>query len=1129
MRFLWASIFLLIFFAFPANVLAASNQFVIIVNPIRGDDFFSLSGSKPVDNFKKELEVIKKDNLAATWLVRPDALANSEITAELKSLPASHEIGLFMEVTPTWAKLAGVNYHQSANWHSSGAVFLTGYSVEERHKLIDTAFDTFKKNFSLYPKSVGAWWIDAGSLSYMRDKFGVVANMDVADQYTTDNYQIWGQFFSTPFYPSKRNALTVASGPEQKIGLVTIQWATRDPFNAYGNGVLDSTYSVQANDYANQKFHTLGIDYFQKLLDIYLNNSNSSFGQVTVGMENDFSWGEFGDEYSKQIDEVGKRQRSGTAVLTMSNFASRYFGLFPKVTPSKTIFADDPLGSGGKVVWYQTLKYRVGWFYNSSGSVIRDLRIFRESLDEPCLEKACPELNLAMLETRNLDEVTFGDKWIIDEGKISDVKVRNLENGLEISYKNQTGQSRLITFLPNDVVIDKTSVPVDVAIAQAINNSRNLTKIEGNFNYSLKDSLQNVLATQFKNLGLFLVFALLAFYLPGLAILRKSNLDDRAKFILSFPVGIALFTLLSFILEYLHFRLALFLLPVLALILLKGRVVLPRPNWINFPVALLTLFGSISWLLVTVKNGLVYDFGLAFWGPHGHDGIWHLSLIESLKQGLPLQNPIFAATNLGNYHFFYDLLLAESSNLTKISSLDLYFRMFPFLISLLIGAVGYILVKSWFKSKLAGFFAVFFVYFGGSFGWTINFLKDRTFGGETLFWAQQGISTFINPPFAISVLALLTGLFLFNRVREDKDYNIGAIVPLVIIWGTLIEFKAYGGLLVLGSLAAVTAYELIKGNFKFLKISLPIGILSLAVFLPNNSGSSTLLVFQPLWLIHSMVDSVDRLNFIRLSQARIAGEDGGNYLKFIAAEIVGTVIFILGNLGTRIVGVLALRNNLFILAFLFLSVVVPLLFIQKGAAFNIVQFFYYFLLVSSLLAGAGLALFVKRLGALGWVIAVIILLATLPTTYNTLGQYLPPRPPSAISQGELEGLNFLKQQPTGMVLGFYFDKKIHDRYSAPIPLFAYESTAYVSAISNRPEFIADTVNLEILGVDYKGRYQIQKDIFAMREPELLKKLVKDNNITYIYAPKISNFDPNEEKFGLKKIFSNKEVDIFKVL
>lgn len=1140
MRFLIANFFIILFlslnFLVP-KVFAGENKFITIVNPVRGSDFFQLKDTRPINNVKKELEIIKEKNLSATWLIRPDALYDSEIVNFFKDLPETQEKGLFMEVTPTWANKAGVKYHQNQNWHSSGSVFLTGYSVEERQKLIDSAFEEFKEKFGFFPKSVGAWWIDAGSLVFMREKYGILANMDVADQYSTDNYQVWGQYFSTPFYPAKRNALVPASGEGQKIGVVTLQWATRDPFNSFGNGVLDSTYSVQANDYANKKYHSLDINYFKKLLSIYLDNPYSPFGQVTVGLENDFSWEEFGEEFKKQIGEISVRSQKGVAILTMSQFGEKYSKLFPQVSPPHIIFADDPLQSGGKVMWYQDTRYRVGWFYNQTGSVIRDLRLFRESIDEACFKKACSELNLAMQETKNLDEVTFGDKWIIDEGKLYDINFRKLINGVEISYKNQTGTKRVIAFLPNDIVVDKHSLTLQSTIDQAISGSRNTPKIEGKYNYILKNGLANVVFEQIKKLGIFVGFLIFFIYLPGSLILKKIDILQNEKFILSIPVGLSIFTLIVFVSGYLNIWWLILALPIISILVIKNNFLLPKLNFskANILIGLVIILGSVSWLLTSVKNGLIYDFGIGFWGPTGHDGIWHLSIIESVKKGLPPDNSIFSGEILKNYHYFYDLLLATTSNLTSIPAVDLYFRFFPFLVSLLIGLMSYCLAKQWFNSEKAALLTCFFVYFGGSFGWILSFFRNKSLGGETLFWAQQGISTLINPPFAISLLLFLGGLILFQKIIRKKEYQWSLIIPLVLIWGVLIEFKVYAGVLILASLAAVTLYELIKRNYGILKLSLPIATLSCVVFLPNNSGSSSLLVFSPFWLIHSMMDFPDRLNWSRLALTRMSGFETGNWIKILGSETLGLLIFILGNLGTRILGIFEFKKilptnpfNLFILSFLFISVLSSLLFIQKGANFNTIQFFYYFLFIFNFLAASTLAKIWEKWKKVGAVLVMTIVFLTIPTTWDTLQNYLPSRPPAMISIKEVEALHFLKKQPNGIVLAFNFDTHLRDRFVEPKPLFAYESTSYISAFSGKPEFIADTVNLEILGIDYKGRSQTQKDILAAREPEIFKKMLKTSNISYLYFPKFFKFSIDNELYGIKRIFENEEVEIYKI-
>ncbi len=1131
MKFLSLIFFLVLFFLNTTHVYAVQNSYINIVNPIRGSDFFTLEGKRPIDNVKSEWQLIKNKNLPATWLIRPDNFQDGEMTALLKSFSQNQELGLFMEVTPTFAKGAGVNYNQGASWHSAGSLFLTGYSVEDRKKLIDYSFEEFKLKFGVYPKSVGAWWIDANSLSYMKEKYKIVANMNVADQYTTDNYQVWGQYFSTPFFPAKRNALVPASGDGQKLGVVTIQWAIRDPFNSYGNGVLDSTYSVQANDYANPKFHKLSIDYFKKLLDIYLNNPYSSFGQVTVGLENDFSWESFGDEFSKQLVEVSLRQKSGTKVVTMSEFANIYTASF-NISPPQIIVADDPLGSGGKVVWFQTPKYRVGWFGGNKGSVIKDLRLYKDSLDEPCFEKPCQNLNLAMMEDQSIDEVTHKNSWVIDEGRITNIKVIPLKNGLKLSYLNSSGIERIIEILPNDIRVNNIIKPIPVIISEAVKSS-NADKIQHNFDNNLTEGLIVVLRNQFLNLCLFIIFAVGFFYLPGLSLIKASSLDRNTKFILSWAIGLSLFTLLAFVLGYLKLMSALWILPVAGLLIVRKNWSLPgfRVNREVILAGLVIFAGTFFWLLTSVKNGLLFNYGLGFWGAHGHDAIWHLGLIEILKKGLPAQNPIYSGENLTNYHYFFDLLIASTSQISSLSSNDLYFRYFPVMFSLLIGILTFLVARIWFKQTLTAVLACFFVYFGGSFGWLLSFIQKRQLGGESTFWAQQGISTLINPPFAISLVIFLAGLYLFYKFWEQKG-NLTLVVPLVLLWGSLIEFKAYAGVLVLGGLGVVTLTQLFKKDFQILKVFLPTVILSISVFLPNNLGAPSLLVFSPFWLIHSMIDFPDRLSFSRLSYARAVGLETGNYIKLIGAEGVGLIIFIVGNLGTRILGLPSLRINfnpfnVFIISLLTLAGILPLLFIQKGANYNTIQFFYYFLFIFNFLAAASLVSVVNKFKAMGIVFVGLIVLLTIPTTWDSLHHFLPSRPPARISRAEVDALSFLKSQPDGVVLSFY-DESLREKLAEPVPLFAYAPTGYVGAFSSKNEYVADSINLDILGIDFKGRIQNQKDILSLKEPEIVKKLLSEGNISYIYVPKSANFHADETRFPIKRIFENAEVEIFKV-
>jgi hypothetical protein len=105
------------------------------------------------------------------------------------------------------------------------------------------------------------------------------------------------------------------------------------------------------------------------------------------------------------------------------------------------------------------------------------------------------------------------------------------------------------------------------------------------------------------------------------------------------------------------------------------------------------------------------------------------------------------------------------------------------------------------------------------------------------------------------------------------------------------------------------------------------------------------------------------------------------------------------------------------------------------------------------------------------------------------------------------------------------DEKINAKFGAPKPLFAYTSTSYVSAFSHKPSFVSDTINLEILGIDYLPRINTTKEI--LKGTSNSHKLLVENNISYIYLPKLSGLKIDEGKLGVEKIYENDEAWIYK--
>lgn len=297
-----------------------TNRYVTLVNPVRGRGLWTDHSLRP---FLAQYSIIKKFNFPATWLLQYDALEDLPLIFEFKKIDSRHEKGVFLEISKTLADRAGVIYPINTPWYSPNAVFLSGYSQSDRVRLIDVVFYKFKNIFGYYPTSVGAWWIDSYSLNYLKERYNIKAAMIVADQMKTDNYTIWGQWWSVPYYPSKANILTPASSITNKQNVVITQWAQRDPSNAIGGGPKFSNYSLQANDYIKQG---KDINYFESLVRVYLDCRNP-VGQITVGLETGSISIDYSKEYGNQLELLSKMKN--LEALTLSPFAERYSKIYP--------------------------------------------------------------------------------------------------------------------------------------------------------------------------------------------------------------------------------------------------------------------------------------------------------------------------------------------------------------------------------------------------------------------------------------------------------------------------------------------------------------------------------------------------------------------------------------------------------------------------------------------------------------------------------------------------------------------------------------------------------------------------------------------------------------------------------
>lgn len=563
----------------------------------------------------------------------------------------------------------------------------------------------------------------------------------------------------------------------------------------------------------------------------------------------------------------------------------------------------------------------------------------------------------------------------------------------------------------------------------------------------------------------------------------------------------------------------------------------------------LIFLGSLTWSLTMVKSGIVYLFGMGFWGPNGHDGVWHIALANSLAKG-SWGMPIFAGEAIKNYHLGFDLLLAALNKLTFIPIHILYFQVLPPILATLVGFYSYKFILSWTKDKAKAYWGVFFVYFGGSWGWIVNLFRGQELGGETMFWSQQSVSTLINPPFALSLVLIFAGLYyLINGMSNNKKRE---LVAATFLFGILVQIKVYAGILILTALFIAGIWNLLKRlGLSLIKVFMGSLVVSILIFTPMTNEIGQVMIFKPFWFLETMMGFSDRIGWTKFGEAMVNYKLAGNLLKAIPAYFIAFLIFWFGNLGTRVIKeplfIKNLKNfkvlsyiEIFLYSVIGLGVLIPTFFIQSGTPWNTIQFMYYSLIFSGILAGISLVelIYKSKLNASMIsnsfrlrIIEVVVVFLTIPTTLGVLYyHYLPMRPPAMISKAELEALSFLSKQPDGIVLTQPFDRDKADAAvdNPPRPLYLYESTAYVSAFSGKPTYLEDEVNLEITGYDWISRRK-EVEIF-LTDPAFGEdsEFLDRNNIGYLYLVKNIQEDLPPTYLNTDKILENDEVIIYRV-
>jgi hypothetical protein len=648
---------------------------------------------------------------------------------------------------------------------------------------------------------------------------------------------------------------------------------------------------------------------------------------------------------------------------------------------------------------------------------------------------------------------------------------------------------------------------------------------------------------------IFLILSAVVFTANGLIIVRILKIpfsNSLEKFVTSTTLGMIAFTLYYYLLVVLHIKIAIFLAVFSGLV----GIIWNLPDFKHLKIKsfnpiffILIILGIFTQLAIVAPSGYNYGDGLYFWSSLGRDGVWHLSLINELKNGsFPFQNPLLNGSELINYHFFVDLMQAGVLRIFPFTVSDIYFRFTPLLVSLLIGLGSFAVVNNWTKSKSASLWAVFFTYFAGSFGYLVTFFRSGTISGETLFWVSQPPSVLGNMPQAASFVIIICLCLAFLHYSQSQKKN--WLIIIAFLSFPIVEFKVYAGVIVFGALGTVALWQIIKSrSYGILICTIMAAILALGIYLPNTQNSQSFLVFEPWWYIRTMIVADGRLNWLDLELRRQTYLAHSNYKWVIAIETMSFLIFLFGNMGMRFLAFLLIIKKLrvwwrldyfsvFFASAILVSFLFPMFFLQKGVAYNTIQFHQFFLLFMGWIAAIAVSRMMDylRFPMVKIMVGVVIVILTIPTTFGLLWQFYSNQPLANVSNQELVGLAFLKDQSQiqDVILTAPFEKYQTNIYGSPPPISLWSDTSYVSAFSERHTFMSDEEQLTIMGYDITSLSDLRKEAFVSEKADKLNAFIKDHQVRFIYlAPNQSLKFPMSEIAG-DVVYQQNGVRIIKI-
>ena len=350
-----------------------------------------------VEPLREEIRLNTAHRLPNTILLQYDAMLREDIMAAANSAePERTEYGVWLEWCRQLIEKCGMKWRGRPGWDWEWFVnpgLPMGYAPAEREKLCDEVFRLFRERFGAYPKSVGGWLLDAHTMAYLTEKYGVDAFCICREQDATDAYGLRGGYANGAYYPSRKNALSAAVDMKNAIPTPVFRMLTPDPIYNYGagwneHGQIKSPFpeacTLEPGCDMGQRPEI--VDWFFR---VYTGPARLNLSYMQTGQENCFGWAGISKGLPYQVGKIAElREKGRLEVLTLGETGRRFKSKFPANVPQTLVALEDWSGKGYKCVCYSSKRYRMNLFFDGMNLYFRDIHKFCDDHCEAYLTAA---------------------------------------------------------------------------------------------------------------------------------------------------------------------------------------------------------------------------------------------------------------------------------------------------------------------------------------------------------------------------------------------------------------------------------------------------------------------------------------------------------------------------------------------------------------------------------------------------------------------------------------------------------------------------------------------------------------------------------------------------------------------